>query len=188
MAHTLQEFTRQFVELSAAELALLEAQLTVRMLKKNDHFLREGDPSTHVAFVQEGHLRGYYVKDGTEFTSNFYFAPTLAGDYYSYARRVRNQINIQALADVRLLLLPTAAFERLAEAHNRINTLLRVFLGHLYNFSHQRQLSFIYDTPEQRYLNLFRERPKVVALIPQHYIASYLGIQPQSLSRIRRRL
>jgi len=51
-----------------------------------------------------------------------------------------------------------------------------------------RQLSFIYDTPQERYIKLFSERPKVIAEIPQHYIASYLGIKPESLSRIRKRI
>jgi CRP/FNR family transcriptional regulator, anaerobic regulatory protein len=76
----------------------------------------------------------------------------------------------------------------LCDTYPQINTFFRIFLGHLYNFSHQRELSFLYESAEERYLNLFKERPKVVRLIPQKYIASYLGVRPESLSRIRREI
>jgi hypothetical protein len=62
------------------------------------------------------------------------------------------------------------------------------FLEHLYLFGMARQHSFIFDTPQERYIKLFGERPKVIAEIPQRYIASYLGIKPETLSRIKARI
>ncbi len=171
-----------------ADLDAFAALFAPRLLPKHAYFQREGEPCRQLAFVGTGYLRGFYTKDGTEITSNFIFGPSFAMDYYGYSTRTPATLNLEALTASELLVCEFAQLEELAGRSLAISTIYRLFISHLYNFNHQRNRSFIYETPEERYRKLALERPKVLAHIPQHYIASYLGITPTSLSRIRRRL
>ena len=133
-------------------------------------------------------MRGYYMQDGNEVTSHFYFAPTLIGDLTSVRMKVNARLNVQALEDAKIYITDFDKVEKLALERPPIMLLFLRFVEHLYIFTTNRQLSFLFDSPVDRYKNLFKERPKVVANIPLQYIASYLGINPETLSRIRKKL
>jgi CRP-like cAMP-binding protein len=128
------------------------------------------------------------MQDGTEVTSHFYFAPTLVADLTSDRMKVNARLNVQALEDAKMYITDFEKVEKLALERPTIMLLFLRFVEHLYIFASNRQLSFLFDTPVERYKNLFKERPKVVANIPLQYIASYLGINPETLSRIRKKL
>ena len=150
---------------------------------------RADDPVEDGFFLESGVLRGYYLRpDGEEITTSFYFGPTLVGDVAALREQVPTQLNLQLLEAGPVWRARLADLDALALEYPVIYRLLMAFFEHVYRFYRRRQLSFVYDSPTQRYLNLLRERPKVGASVPQRYIASYLGIQPESLSRIRRRL
>lgn len=182
------QFLQRFCPFSEIEsdalFALFEPLTTARKL----HLQQEGDSVERVYFVQSGVLRGYYLKEGEEITSNFYFGPTLTGDVVALREKTTTQLNIQVIEEGIIWQARLTQIDDLALQYPIIYRLFMVFFERLYAFNHKRQLSFIYDTPTERYLKLFAERPKVLAQIPQHYIASYLGIKPESLSRIRKRI
>lgn len=182
------QFLNRFCPFTEAEADALFALFSPSALARKHHLQQEGQTVQDVYFVQTGVLRGYYLKDGDEITSNFYFGPTLTGDVVALREQTPTRLNIQALDDCTLWRANVTEIDRLALQYPVIYRLLMAFFEQLYAFNHKRQLSFIYDSPTERYLNLFRERPKVMAQIPQHYIASYLGIKPESLSRIRKRI
>ena len=158
------------------------------IVEKKDHLVKEGHVHDSLYFLANGHVRGYYLKDGTEVTSNFYFGPTFFGDLASIKHRSPTRLNIQALEDVELYAAYFADVEKLAADNTAIMRLFYNFVEHLYLFHNNRQLSFLYDTPAERYQKLFKERPKVIANVPLQYIASYLGINPETLSRIRKKM
>jgi len=161
----------------------------IKFLKKNDFLFKENKVTNQIAFLLNGHCRGFVVdKNGNEVTTNFYFDVTIVGDYDSFSKNQPSILKIQALSNIELLVFDLKDIIKLADTNILISKFFRLFLGHLYNFQVSRQYSFICQTPEQRYLSLLKERPKVAQLVPQKYIASYLGIERQSLSRIRNRI
>ena len=182
------EFIRRFYPITEAEANALFTLFRPGELSRKEHCQEEGDSVADIYFLETGILRGYYREDGDEITSNFYFGPTLVGDVAALREHTPTRLNMQALTDCVLWRANLADIDTLSPTHPIIYCLFLAFFERLYIVNHKRQLSFIYDSPTQRYLNLMHERPKVISQIPQHYIASYLGIKPESLSRIRRRI
>lgn len=176
--HLDKDLTKQFLDLGEK-----------KYFRKKDFVFNRNEIRKQFAFLLDGHCRGFVLDyKGDEVTTNFYFATTIVGDYTSFSKNQPSILNIQALSDVELLVFDVNDITHLADTNILISKFFIIFLGHLYNFQISRQNSFICETPEQRYLSLMKERPKVIQLIPQQYIASYLGIERQSLSRIRSRL
>jgi CRP/FNR family transcriptional regulator, anaerobic regulatory protein len=188
MRETLRAFINHFAPLAEEEFNALASLFNPVKVRKMDHLYREGDHVKKLYFVYTGVLRGYYIKDGAEHTCNFFFSPYMMTDLFSVRENNPTLMNVQALKDTECYEADFLEIEQLAY---RNPELLRVFFKmyeHLFQLSIKRQISFIYDTPKERYLNLFRERPNVIAEIPQHYIASFLGIKPETLSRIRKKI
>ncbi len=181
-------YLQRFCPVSIEEADALFDLFTPLSLARKQHCQQEGQRVQNIFFVETGMLRGYYLKDGDEITSSFYFGPTIMGDVVALREQTPTRLNIQALDDCLMAQARIVEVDQLAQQYPFIYRLLMVFFERLYAFNHKRQLSFIYDSPTERYLKLMNERPKVMAQIPQHYIASYLGIQPESLSRIRKRI
>jgi CRP/FNR family transcriptional regulator, anaerobic regulatory protein len=158
-------------------------------LAKGEHFMREGEVCTHMAFIVEGCFRYYYLdSEGAEHTGQFFFERGWIGDFASCITGRPSVQNFQALEaavifrfawkEIEKLYATDAAFERfgrkLAEG---------VVIG-----AQQRSASLLKQSAEERYLEVLHHRPKVMARVPLLLIASYLGIQPESLSRLRARL
>jgi CRP-like cAMP-binding protein len=188
MYQNLKTFTSRFINLSEEEAEELLSIFKPSPVKRLDHLFLEGEMIDKIYFINEGVLRGYYIKDGKEYTTNFLFGPTIFTDITSIRKKVPTLINFQALKATDCLVAQFSDLEDLTNKSPNIEHIFFKFMEHLYLFGVMRQLSFIYDTPQERYIKLFSERPKVIAEIPQHYIASYLGIKPESLSRIRKRI
>lgn len=188
MYQNLKIFTSRFVNLSNEESEELLSIFKPFPINRLNHLYVEGDPIENIYFINEGVLRGYYIKEGKEYTTNFFFGPTMMTDLTAIRKKVPTLMNVQALKSTDCLVAKFSDLELLTEKYPLINDIFFKFVEHLYLFGVMRQLSFIYDTPQERYIKLFSERPKVIAEIPQHYIASYLGIKPESLSRIRKRI
>ena len=189
MIETFKKIINKFVEMDEPILMEMYSLCTLVEVENKKNFIQEGEFADKLGFLLEGHLRGYIVnKNGDERTTNFYFAPTILGDYVSHSENKASEMNIQALAKSVLLQCKISDLLRLAEQHLQVALFLAKLLGHLYCFQVGRRNSFILKTNEERYIDLAKERPKVIEMIAQHYIASYLGIKPQSLSRIRKRL
>lgn len=185
---TFHQFLQRFCPFTEAEAQALFACFQPYHLARKQHCQQEGENVQHIYFAETGFLRGYYIKEGDEITSIFYFGPTMLGDVVALREQIPTRLNIQALDDCVMGRARLADIDELALQYPIIYRLFMAFFERLYAFNHKRQLSFIYDSPTERYLKLMNERPKVMAHVPQHYIASYLGIQPESLSRIRKRI
>jgi CRP/FNR family transcriptional regulator, anaerobic regulatory protein len=188
MYQNLKAFTSRFESLSEDETAALLGIFKPISIKKKEHLFKENQLIKEIFFVSEGILRGYYTKDGKEITSNFLFGPTIFTELSTIRNEVPTKINMQAITEVTCLSASFSELEKLTFQYEKIESIFMKFVEHLYLFGLSRQHSFIFDSPQDRYLKLYSERPKVIASIPLQYIASYLGIQPETLSRIRRRI
>jgi len=138
-------------------------------------------------FINQGILRQYHLKDGNEFTEDFFSENDFVGNYISYLKKSLSTSNIQALEDCELFVI---TFDDLQKTYNEIPTVDRfgrlIAEKKLIEF-HDKTTSLLMDSPEERYYKLLEEKPDLHSRIKQYYIAQYLGIQPESLSRIRKR-
>lgn len=178
----------RLLPLSRDEFITFASLLTQRRLAKHEPFLRAGDVCTHIAFISRGCLRYYYLKEGSEFNGQFFFEGAWVGDYHSFLTGQPSVQYIDALEEAELLIMSRADLLALYDQQPRFERFGRLLAENVVIGSQRRTASLLFDTPEERYLKLITERPKVIERIPLHHIASYLGIKPESLSRIRKRL
>jgi CRP/FNR family transcriptional regulator, anaerobic regulatory protein len=190
MLESFKQFANRVAPLTEAEAIILTNIFTKTViLPKKEHWIMEGQHTEEVAFILRGILRSYYIKpNGEDLTANFFFAPVITADMTAILNKEPTKMNFQALEETELRVTKMTDLYKLGDEHPFVWKFFAQLFQQIYMFSHQNQISQIYDTPTERYLKLFNTRPKVVAEIPQHYIASYLGIKPESLSRIRKRL
>lgn len=173
------------------EWALFESQLYRRDLCKKENLVAPGQVCDEVGFIVKGSFRFYFVKDGTEISNYFCFPGEMVSSYQSFLTRTPSFPAVQAMEEATLICFSHAALQQLlanpllALKMERFGRLVAEYLICCYE---QRVVSFVTQTPEERYLELLHLQPDLLQRIPQHYVANYLGITPVSLSRIRRRL
>ncbi len=170
---------------SATMQALLDLFAPVTM-HKGEHLAVEGEFAKKLAFVESGVLRAYYRSPkGEEFNKLFFVNPAIVGAYSSLITGQQNMINIQCLTDCCLL---QANFERilaLYEAHPLVERLNRVIAEDFFVKKERREMSLVMNDASERYALFQREYPDIENQIAQYHVASYLGITPTQLSRIR---
>ena len=184
----LRDAVARYARPAEASLAALEAAAVPRTLDKGDHLLREGEVAAHVAFVETGLLRYYYLADGREHTGQFFFPGQLVTDVASFVRRSPALQNLDALEPTRVLLIARADLDALYDADPAFERFGRRLFQDALAYSQLRTASLLRDSAEGRYLALLDERPKVMEAVPLQTVASYLGVTPEALSRIRRRV
>jgi CRP-like cAMP-binding protein len=180
---------REIAGLSDEEIDLYMSFLVKKTIKKKDHLLMAGDVSTAVAYVNKGCLRRYIIDDHSkEIILNFALEDYWIGDLESLIFQKPTIYYIQALEESELLLLSRKNLFRANEEIPKFKIFHddKVQRNHYYAL---KRLSVAKSaTPEEKYLFLMKEQPQLFQRIPQHYIAAYLGIEPESLSRLRKRI
>jgi CRP-like cAMP-binding protein len=182
------EAIRRYVPLSPHHCEAIQKLFQMSSVKKGEYWLREGEVCRQLAFIDEGLLRFYMNEEGQDITHFFAGAGNFVCDYESFLKHIPSRKNIQAMETTILWTISKQNLEifyrkiehgekfgRLLMETELLNTIER-FLEH-YTFS-----------PEQRYRNFLVQFAPLLERIPQYYIASYVGVQPQSLSRIRKRI
>ncbi len=178
----------RYVKLTEEALASITARLTSRSLRKHEMLLNAGQVCQQVFFINQGCLRYFYLVDGEEKTGQFFFENDWYTDFASFISGQPSQENIQALENCELWTLSRQNLLELYDEHPKFERFGRLITEQAYMGVKSRNNAFLNESPEQRYLRLLRNRPKIAARIPQHYIASFLSIKPESLSRIRKRI
>ena len=173
--------------LTADDYAALRVVLQPRQLKKKELLLMEGDVCRSVAYIEQGALRYYYTVAGEEHTGQFFFEGDWYTDYDSFLDQKPATQCIQALEPSRVWLLPRADLYRLYAERPVFERFGRLMAEQAYRGSRARGAGLLNQTPTERYAQLVRNRPHVVQRVSQRIIATYLGIKPESLSRIRAR-
>lgn len=150
--------------------------------------LREGEVARWMFFVKAGCLRMGFNKDGKDVTFQFFFENQAVSSMESFLGGKPSLFSLESIERTRLVRIRRKDWDRLFEIYPSMrDVFLQVLLKRMENYA-QLFLSRIKDSPRERYEALVREHPEVVQRVPQHYIASYLGITPVSLSRIRNRM
>lgn len=177
-----------YLDFTEEELVPFLSMLVPRSIPKNGFFVREGEKSNHIAFVEKGLFKYYYLKEGKELINRFYMEDDWMGDYRSFLTRQPSLVYIEAVEDAQLFLLGYEHLQQLYNNSKSFERLGRLVAERLYLATVDRYSLFLSSTPEERYLKLLNERPQLVNRVPLKQIASFLGIQPESLSRIRKRI
>jgi CRP-like cAMP-binding protein len=185
----LQKHIARRVEITEKEFALCITFFTPRRLLKKQFLVQEGEPGKYIAFIAHGCLRTYTIDEkGEDHVIEFAVDDWWASDLHSYLTGGPAQFNIDALEDSRLLLLDYESREALLRAVPKMERFFRLLQEAHYVATHIRINETLSKTAEERYLSFLKTYPQLVRRIPQKHIASYLGITPQSLSRIRKEL
>lgn len=187
MSELLYSWIQQIFPQCQVDLTLVEALLDSRRVYKGEFLFQEGDICDFVGLTLKGCLRTFFLKDGKELTLFFHLEQHTLGDYESWRRRTPACFSCQAIKDSEVLIINTQVIDVL-EAVPDGQKLLRLVVENLAFQLRDRLLSLYRDSPEQRYLSFLKTEPKLKQCIPQHYLASYLGIEPESLSRLKRRV
>ena len=180
---------REMVPLSQEEQEMIKSYLKLKKLRRKQYLLQEEDVCKFIAFVESGVLRAYTVNDkGGESIIQFALEGWLISDLYSFLTGEPATYNIDALEDAELVLISKPAHEALLKELPKYETFTRLQLTGAYLAMQRRLTSIISLSLEERYDYFRALYPDIMQRVPQHMVASYMGVTPETLSRVRRRM
>jgi CRP-like cAMP-binding protein len=177
------------VSFTQEEQDIIRSYLTPKKIRKRQYLLQEGDICKMIAFVEKGALRAYSVDDkGNEHIIQFALEGWTISDLYSFLTGEPATYNIDALEDSELVLISKSAQEEILKKCPKYETYTRLQLTGAY-LAMQKRLTSILSLPlEERYNSFIKLYPNIVQRVPQHMIASYMGLKPETLSRLRKKI
>lgn len=187
MENTLFDFISKYIALTEEEKNAILSLDLFRSLKKGTTLLEKGQKSKDSYFVLKGCIRVYYIIDGEEKTTAFYtemegLTPP------SVISKTLSEYYVSCVEDCIVLISNSDMEAEINSKFPKFELMCRVLSEELLAQQRIDFDEFKTSSPEQRYLNLLEKRPDLIQRVPQHQLASYLGIQPQSLSRLRARI
>ena len=186
---TLQELLFDLAGIMPADTGPLFAMTTAVSLETNEAYIREGENSRRLAFIEQGIIRVYIIKEnGDEATLLLRGEGKFIASHDTIINRQPSRFIYRALEPVKLLQIDYDVLEEILKTHPEYEPLRNFFLMKMLAESLKMLESFVTQSPEERYRELLAERFDLVNRVPDKYIASMLGITPVSLSRIRKRM
>ncbi len=150
--------------------------------------LKEGTVSGNYIFLEKGCIRAYINNNGVEKTVQFFFENEGLASLESFLENTPSLLTVETIESSIVYLLPKKFVNKLmadlGSEPGFVNMIIKMMAERQIHYMNEF-VSFIRDTPEQRYLNLLHKKPHIIQRVPQHYIASYLGISRVHLSRIK---
>jgi CRP-like cAMP-binding protein len=181
-------FVSSICNFTSAELDELCSLFKPVTLKKNGYFLKEGEICRRLAFLHKGMVRFFHLRDRIEQTSDFCFDNTFITGYHSLITGLPSDTSIQALEECAMLEISYETLFKLYKKNPKYERIGRIIAENNFLTMRRHLLSLLNDSAEKRYRNLLDRAPHFVQRISLLYIASYLGISPETLSRVRRKL
>ncbi len=161
-------------------------RLTVKTFAKGDFLIRAGQTENHVYFINSGATRNYFTREDKEYTVDFQFAGEFVTAYYSLITREPGTVNIELLESTEAVVV---AYTDLKEFYNRYHNgerIGRLIAEYQYVRRLRREMDLLALSAEERYAQLMQRNPALIQTLSVKHVSSYLGIQPESLSRIRK--
>lgn len=174
---------------------MCKAQLPQSLIQDAEHLfipektvlLKKGKVADKLYLIHKGCLRLYFYNNGNDITFQFFFENDIVSSFDSLYYQQPSQFYLESIEPTEVYAIKREDFYRLVEESMEVRKLYEEKLIERFHTYQQLFLDHIKYTPQQRYEKLIKEEPKIIQRVPQHYIASYLGITPVSLSRIRNR-
>ena len=186
----IKSYLEQIANISEKDWDFFTSKLKREVIPKKTIFLKQNTVEDHISFIESGVVRLYIPKEDTDkdITFGFSFKNQFISAYDSFLTRKPSIYQLQALTETTVL---TINYNDLQEVYNdtQIGNLIgRLTAERLFLLKSKREQYLLNLNAEERYLKLFKERPELLKVIPLKYISSYIGVTPQALSRIRKRL
>lgn len=175
----------QELKLPMAYYDRLSEKLETKTIRKRVFLLEEGHVCTFVGFVETGVLRSFRERNGEEFISDFFVPGSFVTSYRSFLRGEPSVGSIQALEDTRIRCLSRTAYDELLHESPEWYKLGKRIADTLFIKKCVKETSLLMDSALERYRLLLKTYPHIEQYVAQYHIASYLGIKPESLSRIK---
>jgi len=186
----IKSYLEQIANISEKDWDFFTSKLKREVIPKKTIFLKQNTVEDHISFIESGVVRLYIPKEDTDkdITFGFSFKNQFISAYDSFLTRKPSIYQLQALTETTVL---TINYNDLQEVYNNTqigNLIGRLTAERLFLLKSKREQYLLNLNAEERYLKLFKERPELLKVIPLKYISSYIGVTPQALSRIRKRL
>ncbi len=188
MLQLLKKYFLEVLPFSTSELSLLDEVVEVRVLGKNEFLLKHNSICNFVAFIAAGTIRHFHVKDGIEKTCDISVERNWVTDFTSFNELTPGKINLQAMEETTVILIKKDDLVHLYKQSSRFESFGRLMAEQVAQRATDIAMSLSADKPEARFKNLLATQPDLFLRLPQKYIANFLGILPESLSRIKQRI
>jgi CRP-like cAMP-binding protein len=188
MHNILLNYFSKIMPLTNEEAAAIAETMFIQEFKKGAILLREGQVSKEAYFVLKGCVRQYYIVNGEERTNNFFTEEQWVVAIKSFSQNTPSTHYLDCCEDSHLVVGNREKEEDLYRRFPKFETISRKVMEKVFEEQQEIMASYQTDTPEQRYLKLLDTRPDLFQRLPQYQLASYIGVKPESLSRIRKRL
>ena len=181
-------YISQVVSFTDKEKAILENAFTFREVPRKYKLTEEGKIARELYFIVKGLVRLYYTKDGEEITGFIFRENLFASSYDSFLRQAPSIQTLETIEDCQLLVINYNTMQELYDTLPKMQVMGRKVAEQRFINGQMILASFILDSPEERYRKFEAQHGDLLLRVPHHIIASYLGITPVSMSRIRKRL
>lgn len=182
----IRETFEQILPLPQAAWEDLAGLLRIRAFRQGSFLIREGEVENYLYFLNQGATRNYFLKDGKEYTVDFHFAGDFVTAYYSWITRQPSPIFIELLEDAETVVIERNVLNAYYDRYPHAERIGRLIAEHQYAKRLRREMDLLSLTAEERYGQLLARNPALVGNLSVKHLSSYLGIQPESLSRIRK--
>lgn len=182
----LKVYLETLINFTENEMDVFTSLFSEIQLKKNEYFAKEGEFSSKLAFLSIGVMRAFFrSKSGNEYNKTFFTPSNFVAAYSSITTKQRNLINIQCLTDCTLLVADFKKLSSLYKDFPKIESLARIMSEYKFSIKEKREIELVTLEATERYEIFKKEHSNLENVISQYHIASYLGITPTQLSRIR---
>jgi len=179
---------RKITDFSEDECSMFTPNIRKKTLKKGEYFLKKGERVNEIAFIEKGVLRLYYLSDGKEINNHFFLENDYAVSYLDFLKERPSRYFIQALEDCELLTFDSESLQMAYNKSKNWERFGRIIAESVYAIATNRFESFLFLSAKERYLQMMKDYPVFIQRIPLYHLASYLGIERESLSRIRKEI
>lgn len=177
------------VKIPSEQKKKFDALISLKLIRKGDFFVKQNQYPSSIAFLTKGLFRYFYLSNkGEEFTKGFFVENTILSSYSALVEKRVSYFSIEALEDAEIELVSYVEFVKLFKEAPCWNELLVRTLERAYIIKETREREFLLLDAEERYKAFLHRFPGLENRVKQHIIASYLGIAPESLSRIRKKM
>lgn len=181
-------FFNQYIELNEEEISFLIHHASTIQVSKNKLLLKEGKVSKEFFFIIKGSVRMFYTSNLDEKTAFFYTENMFVSSYQSFTKQTPAKHNFITIEECELISFNANSVVNLINFSSKFEVLARIIMEDELAIYQDIISSFVTQNAEERYLTLLEEKPELIQRIPQHQIATFLGITPETLSRIRKRI
>lgn len=186
--HYLSEHLKQVLPFTEAEISAISGKMSRRVYTKGERFITKGEINTRSGFICNGLMRLFYIKDNKEFTVKYFYRNSWVGNLQSIHHGEPSQYYLETVLKTEMLEFESIAMSQLFNEIRRFERYIRLMIETAFIQIIREKADRILLSAEEQYLHLIDVHPELIGAVPLKQIASYLNIEPGSLSRIRKRI